>query len=111
MTIAREATRMMSEHSAEDRRSIVVVGDDPLMMRALDRLLRRAGYDVGTEESTFDEAADAAGVGSGNLPTLTIVDLPDDWSRRHRSGFVPIQKPKRVYSPVLWIGAESDDVA
>ena len=87
-------------------RSIVVVGDDPLMVRTLNRLLRTAGYCVG---STGERPVDLAG--GRSVPStcsdiaLTIVDLPDDWSGMNETtrqfGDARAQSTGRV----LWISA------
>src|SRR5438874_1555417 len=87
------------------RRSIAVVGEDPLMVRTLDRLLRTAGYSVGTGSQLFD----AGGVrGSRNFlddVALTIIDVPDDWSRSHELGARP-EGPRNVEAGrILWISA------
>jgi hypothetical protein len=87
------------------RRSIAVVGDDPLMVRALDRLLRTAGYNVGVS----DRFSDQVGPRSSRSPrpdiALTIVDVPDDWARTHVVGTSP-ERPRDVEpGKILWISA------
>jgi DNA-binding response OmpR family regulator len=70
--------------ASADRRSIRLVGEDPLLVRALERLLRNAGYTVGTSDEaptvrlTLTEPP-------GRDVALTIVDLPDDRSEEARS--------------------------
>ncbi len=59
-----------------DRRSIRLVGEDPLLVRALERLLRYAGYTVGSSDETPTVPSTLA-ERSGRDDALTIVDLPD----------------------------------
>jgi DNA-binding response OmpR family regulator len=86
-------------------RSIVVVGDDPLMVRALNRLLRTAGYCVGVGERAIDQTM-ARGTSSPRSDiALTIVDLPDDWSRRNQVAWQPEEARATSHGKVLWISA------
>jgi CheY-like chemotaxis protein len=57
----------------DDRRLVLLMSDDPLMSRALMRLLREAGYEVVAGES--GGGSSAAGV---RHPALVIIDVPDD---------------------------------
>ncbi len=87
------------------RRSIAVVGDDPLMVRALDRLLRTAGYNVGVSDRFSDLAGPRGSRSPGPEIALTIVDVPDDWARTHSVGTSP-ERPRDVESDkILWISA------
>jgi hypothetical protein len=97
------ARRSMTEQPAG---SILIIGDDELLIRALDRLLRQAGYSVGTQ---------TADIGRGDQPpvgkkvALTIVDLPD-----HH--VVELDRPIEISgewlkaSPFLWIGTNLPSV-
>jgi hypothetical protein len=57
--------------------TIRILGDDPLLIRALDRLLRGAGYAVGTENRRNAEFGPGEPAQDGERVGLTIVDLPD----------------------------------
>ena len=56
---------------------ILIIGDDTLLVRALDRLLQQAGYAVGTEDRSTGEVVGARPLVAGEKTGLTIVDLPD----------------------------------
>src|SRR5438128_463174 len=90
MTIARSATTdRLPRTSNTDRAAsssrdvgtssgpILLIGDDVLMVRALSRLLQRAGYAVGTEDRSTGQEIGAQPVLAGEKSGLTIVDLPD----------------------------------
>src|SRR5579859_857046 len=84
-------------------RPILIIGDDVLLVRALDRLLQRAGYLVGTENRWTGEVRDAESLASVEKTGLTIVDLPD----HHVLDVVgvdgaPFEKSRE--GGILWIG-------
>lgn len=82
-----------------NRRLVCLVSDDPLMSRALARLLVRAGYEVVSGESCRGEVVP----GGSRCPSLVIVDLPDD--RSSRSGSAADRPVIQTSSAcVLWIG-------
>jgi hypothetical protein len=88
-------------------RSIVVLGEDPLMVRALDRLLRTAGYSVGTDlRSTDDLRGRAIPVRRSDID-LTIVDLPDDRASSEESDGRLADSDATIHGQVLWISNES----
>src|SRR5215467_4723974 len=95
-------------------RSIVVLGDDPLMVRALDRLLRTAGYDVGTDLRSTDDLRERAYPFRRSGIDLTIVDLPDDRTASAGRSDCRDDSPAPIDGRVLWISnaaagqAESD---
>jgi hypothetical protein len=60
-----------------DGRPILVQSEDPLMLRALARILGRAGYRVLTRE--YDLIGAVMSEGDGSRPCLIIIDMPDDW--------------------------------
>ena len=84
-------------------RSIVVVGDDPLMARTLDRLLRGAGYRVSIADRGLDDPMGRPLGEARSTAALTIVDVPDDWTRygRQRASRLA-QRPERS-DRILWI--------
>src|SRR5689334_7424758 len=86
-------------------RSIVVMGDDPLMVRALNRLLRTAGYCVGAGERGIDQTVTRGTSSSRSDIALTIVDLPDDWSRQNQAAGRPDEARPLSGGQVLWISA------
>jgi DNA-binding NarL/FixJ family response regulator len=92
-----------------DPGEIRLMGADPLMMRALERLLRRAGYVVQVQESV-DGVGDVAGSAVRTAPALLIVDLPDEWSRPARGTvgrtYPPTDLPEA--RQVLWISNGSE---
>ena len=90
---------------ADPRRSIVVVGDDPLMLRTLDRLLRTAGYRVGIGEQSAEPPGAGAVQRARSDVDLTIVDVPDDWSRASTSEATPVSARYSAAREILWIGA------
>jgi hypothetical protein len=77
------------------------------MVRALDRLLRTAGYRVGTDVPSTDDLRGRAFPVRRSDIDLTIVDLPDDRTssvdRHWRSNGLPSPALGRV----LWISNES----
>lgn len=85
-------------HTGTPRR-VLLVSEDPLMLRTLSRLLRQAGYEIVQR----DLEAGRGGPAEPRRPNLVIIDVPDDWSRSANGG---------VYHPVgdldapriLWIG-------
>lgn len=81
-----------------DRRLVLLMSDDPLMSRALSRLLRKAGYEVVACDGGY------GGKGpDGVLPALVIVDVPDD--RMPRVVTQECRSTGRPDAPsVLWIG-------
>lgn len=87
-------------NAASDRRLVLLVSDDPLMARALTRLLRKAGYDV--------VSCEGGCLAPGNAhAALVIVDVPDEGiSKLGTHGYRP---PGRSDEPsVLWIGDPVD---
>jgi len=82
-----------------DRRLVLLISDDPLMARALSRLLRKAGYEV----VACDGGGSGAGIDGQQPPALVIVDVPDDRSpKRLTVGYRP---SSRSDAPsILWIG-------
>jgi hypothetical protein len=83
---------------------ILLIGDDVLLVRALTRLLQRAGYAVGTEDRSTGQVIGAQTVLAGEKSGLTIVDLPD----HHILDAVgldgaPFDKPREF--GILWIGS------
>ena len=86
-----------------DGRLVLLVSDDPLMSRALSRLLRKAGYDVVIGEENCDEA----GTDGQRCPALVIVDIPDD--RIPRTTAAGFRLRGRPDAPsVLWIGDSNE---
>jgi len=87
-----------------ERRLVQLISDDPLMVRALTRLLVNAGYDVIQSDSVQGNYPGEILRGeTSRCPALVIVDVPDDWYRRvtNRSD----RQLARVDGPrVLWIG-------
>jgi len=82
--------------------SILIVGDDALLVRALDRLLRRAGYTVGTEDRWTGDPGKGSQNVLGKEPILTIIDLPDHHvldAAPERTSIDRAAEPR-----VLWIG-------
>lgn len=74
---------------------ILLIGEDPLMTRTVERLLQRAGYQVRTgDQLRMNRNADEA------RPALVIVDVPDDWTRV--TAQFPIPEGPFI-PPVLWI--------
>jgi DNA-binding response OmpR family regulator len=77
---------LADEVASADRRSIRLVGEDPLLVRALERLLRNAGYTVGTSDGEPTVRFTLAEP-PGRDVALTIVDLPDDRAEETRLGW------------------------
>jgi hypothetical protein len=74
------ASDRLASSSRDVRQSagpILIIGDDMLLVRALNRLLQRAGYAVGTEDRWTGEVINAQPAAAGERSALTIVDLPD----------------------------------
>jgi DNA-binding NtrC family response regulator len=84
---------------------ILIVGDDALLLRALDRLLRRAGYDIETNEHWGGDPTCIDSAATNSNVALTIVDLPD-----YRAlGLRPKEFPNSTDpegGKVLWIGSD-----
>lgn len=97
--------RVPEETPSTNRRPIVVQGEDPLMLRALARLLGKAGYRVLTRENGV--AASAVDETDANQPVLIIVDVPDDWQQ---SATEPpsLDYDKGIAPRVLWISSAAD---
>jgi hypothetical protein len=94
------------ESAGSTDRSIVVIGDDPLMVRALDRLLRKAGYVVGIRDRDLNEPGDPLFLDAG-AAALTIVDVPDAWTRRGRPLLeLDVFRSERS-DPILWLSNAS----
>lgn len=74
---------------------ILLIGEDPLMLRTVDRLLQRAGYHIRT-----GDRFGTAGCLEDDRPALVIVDVPDDWT--WASSRFPLPKGPFI-PPVLWI--------
>lgn len=81
--------------------TILLMGEDPLMLRALTRLLRKAGYTVVTHEACSAipepqalEVAEAR---------MVVVDVPDDWRERGIKQVDDLVAPNDGQS-ILWIG-------
>ncbi|MGH2460848.1 MAG: hypothetical protein ACRDIY_18485 [Chloroflexota bacterium] len=55
-------------------RLVLLISEDPLMSRALSRLLRKAGYEVVACEGSCS----VIGADGSDSPSLVIVDVPDD---------------------------------
>lgn len=88
--------------ASNDRRLVVLLSDDPLLSRALSRLLRKAGYEVVVSEGSYlGPERDGQ-----RRPSLIIVDVPDE--RPQRAALAGSQLPGRPDAPsVLWIGEPS----
>jgi DNA-binding response OmpR family regulator len=84
-------------------RSIVVVGDDPLMVRALNRLLSTAGYCVGIGERSVEPSGARGALSPRTDIALTIVDLPDDLARPNSSTWQLDDSRVLANGRVLWI--------
>jgi hypothetical protein len=83
---------------------ILIIGDDSLLVRALDRLLQHAGYAVGTEVRSTGEVVGARPPVDGEKAGLTIVDLPD----HHVLDAVGVDGApfgKSREAGILWIGS------
>jgi DNA-binding response OmpR family regulator len=94
-----------------DRSRIVLIGDDPLMLRALNRLLRKAGYPVGMGERPEDYPSVLRSVDNWPDVALTIVDVPDEWSRlAPRQPSIAYERPGRSEDRILWITNAADVV-
>lgn len=91
---------VLNELTAPNRGHLVLlISDDPLMARALSRLLRKAGYEV----VVHDGSGWGAGADGERLPSLVIVDVPDD--RSPKRGTAEYRPSGRPGAPsVLWIG-------
>lgn len=89
--------------------SILLIGDDPLLIRTLDRLLRRAGYSVGTEDRRNDEISPAQPAPTGAGVALTIVDLPDHHVL-DSTGPNPTAGGESTEVRFLWIGSTPPSV-
>lgn len=101
--VATESSRPLVENDRPGDRSIVVIGDDPLMVRALDRLLRRAGYAVGIRERDLDQTNVPLPLDDLGVAALTVIDVPDSWTRHGRlPGVASRRWPERPDS-VLWL--------
>jgi hypothetical protein len=91
---------------ASASRSIVVVGEDPLMVRTLNRLLRTAGYCVGSwGERPVDLTGGRPLLSASSDIALTIVDLPDDWTGRTEATWQLSETRAPSTGRVLWISA------
>ena len=102
-----EATRAGSSEA----RSILLVGEDPLLSRALSRLLREAGYQVWTTESW--ERPNPAETGRIHDleagPALVIVDVPDEPSAHDdRPGSSPPFRQWSKAQRILWISGNGE---
>jgi len=82
--------------------SILIIGDDVLLVRALDRLLRKAGYAVGTEDRWAGESGQARPGATGKKPELTIIDLPDHHVLDAAALGVSLDRVPEAR--ILWIG-------
>jgi len=80
------------------------------MVRALDRLLRTAGYNVGSGSRLFDAGGVRGSRSSLDDVALTIVDVPDDWARSHELGARPEGPCNVEAGRILWISARSSPV-
>jgi DNA-binding response OmpR family regulator len=90
---------------------ILLISDDPLMLRALDRLLRKAGYAVEIRERSEDYPAICRAANNGTDVALTIVDVPDEWSRLAPGQLVVAhRRPGRDEDRILWITNATDVV-
>jgi hypothetical protein len=87
-------------------RSIVVVGDDPLMVRALNRLLRTAGYRVGGDEHGVARVPSVDRRENRVDAELTIVDIPDDWHQTEAVLPSEASSLQALSQNILWISAE-----
>jgi hypothetical protein len=100
-----------SESDRAALESIVLIGDDPLMLRALERLLIRAGYVVGVRERDIELPGDPLPADELNSAALTIVDVPDAWTRSGRLPGAASRRSSRGGPDVLWlsnVGAVGD---
>jgi CheY-like chemotaxis protein len=81
--------------------TILLMGEDPLMLRALTRLLRKAGYTVVTHEACSaipePQALEVA------QARMIVVDVPDDWRERGLKQVDDLVTPNDGQS-ILWIG-------
>lgn len=102
-TTARESLEAELATDRLDERSIVVIGDDPLMVRALDRLLRKAGYVVGIRERDLDAAESTLPLEEAGVAALTIIDVPDAWTRRGRASVGETAARRERTDPILWL--------
>lgn len=98
-------------NSTSNRLRILLVGDDPLMLRALDRLLRKAGYAVGIGARSVDHPAGLPATEYWPDVALTIVDAPDEWARVARGQPAIAHQPhERNEDRILWITNAADAV-
>lgn len=85
---------------------IVLRGDNPLLIRALDRVLRRAGYAVCLDDRRNADSFPERSASLREGVTLTIIDLSDNRAQ-------PAAGPKltagedSTRSRFLWIGTSS----
>jgi hypothetical protein len=77
------------------------------MVRALDRLLRTAGYCVGTDLPSADDLRDRALPVRRSGIDLTIVDLPDDRASSEGDDGRLDGSPAPIAGKVLWISNAS----
>ncbi|HUX86673.1 MAG TPA: hypothetical protein VMW65_06700 [Chloroflexota bacterium] len=97
--------RVTEETSLTNRPPIIVQGEDPLMLRALARLLGKAGYRVLTREN--GAARSMNGEIDATRPVLIVFDVPDDWQQS--AGEVSTFAGDEGVAPrVLWISSAAD---
>ncbi|HLG50908.1 MAG TPA: response regulator [Chloroflexota bacterium] len=91
-------TVMVGIVKAGECRLIQLLSEDPLMLRALERLLRKAGYEVVATDTWSDRLSPP--------PALVIVDIPDD---RTGPGALIEETARRCAGapPILWIGGSA----
>src|SRR5438094_326332 len=99
-----EPGRRVDDGLTAERRSIRLVGDDPLLVRAIERLLRNAGYSVGTSGESPNRSRSCA-QSTGPDVALTIVDLPDDRSEQARPDERDSWQVDGDVSRVLWLSS------
>jgi len=97
--------RVTEETPLTDRQPIIVQGEDPLMLRALARLLGKAGYRVLTREN--GAARSTVGETNATPPVLIIVDVPDDWQHSTAEAS-PLECDEGAAPRVLWISSAPD---
>lgn len=91
--------------SAGCRRAVLLLCEDPLMARALSRLLGKVGYDV----TTVDSTAGGAETDGSARPALVIIDVSDDQSARQiEAAFRALSRFDGIRA--LWVG-DSGEVA
>jgi hypothetical protein len=84
------------------RPSVRLLGDDPLMLRALSRLLGGVGYEVSVGQLSWVATAPIL-ADCLTCSDLTIVDVPDDWSRSVLPGDLARDPIGRPTDSVLWL--------